>query len=105
MLAASAACHTWRGADTAWSPAFSLRSARAWAASVLVPDPRTGRAQLLVIGGVDADNRTLATVERVLVGSRRAETSAVRLPLPLAGHCAVQLNSTHTFITGGCLLV
>ena len=55
---------------------------------------------MVIIAGVNNNNQTLATIERISLSKRRSALSNVRLPLPLSGHCAVQINSTHTFITG-----
>ena len=55
---------------------------------------------MVIIGGSDTNNQSLASIERVSLTRRRSVTSNVRLPLPLSGHCAVQINSTHTFIAG-----
>ena len=93
-------CHTWDGAGSNWTRAFSLQTPRAWAASVLVPGDTRSSLDMVIIGGVNTNNQTLATIERISLSKRRSVLSNVRLPLPLSGHCAVQINSTHTFITG-----
>ena len=98
-LVARKDCHTWNGATSNWTRAPSLQTARAWSASVLVPDTRGG-LDMVIMGGADSSNRSLASIERLSLGKRRSELSELRLPLPLSGHCAVQINSTHTFITG-----
>ena len=85
---------------------MSLLTARAWSASVLRPslggDQSGAGQEMVVVGGVGPGNVTLDTVELVSINDRGmvSTLSQVRLPTPLAGHCAVQLNSTHTFIAG-----
>ena len=48
-------CYTWtpKSGSDSWSQQFSLVTARAWAASVLLPAGR-----MLVMGGVDSGNRS-----------------------------------------------
>ena len=78
-----------------------MSSSRAWAASVL--RPTTGQDQMVVFGGVDQNNVTLDSIEVIDIKSRKSIKIGLTLPKPLAGHCAVQLNSSHTFVAGGAL--
>ena len=73
---------------------------RSWSASVLVPG-HDGSLDMLVIGGVDQNNVTVDTIEKINVASRQSRTMNLTMSQPLSGHCAVQVNSTHTFIAGG----
>ena len=99
-LASRRECQTWDGTESNWTQAFSLQTPRAWAASVLVPGVTRSSLDMVIIGGVNTNNQSLATIERISLNKQRSTLSNVRLPLPLSGHCAVQINSTHTFITG-----
>ena len=47
------------------------------------------------------DSRTLDTLEVVDPKLGRSTLLSTRLPRPLAGLCAVQLNSSHTLVVGG----
>ena len=67
---------------------------------MLVPGD-DGSLDMLIIGGVDNDNATVNTIEKINVRSRQSERMNVTMVQPLSGHCAVQINSTHTFIAGG----
>ena len=91
-------CHFW-GRSRSWSPPLLMSSARAWAASVLTPT-RTSN-QMILFGGVDQNNVTLDTIEVIDIKARKFIKTSLTLPTPLAGHCAVQLNSSHTFVAGG----
>jgi len=93
-------CHTWRKTNN-WSSPFRMSSSRAWAASVLIPTKNDD--QMIVIGGVDQNNVTLDSIEVVDIKARTSTKIGLTLPTPLAGHCAVQLNSTHTFVAGGAV--
>ena len=78
-----------------------MSSSRAWAASVL--RPTTGQDQMVVFGGVDKNNVTLDSIEVIDIKARKSLKIGLTLPKPLAGHCLVQLNSSHTFLAGGAL--
>jgi N-acetylneuraminic acid mutarotase len=76
-----------------------MSSFRAWAASVI--KPKTNQNQMIVFGGVDQNNVTLDSIEIIDIKARKSMKISLTLPTPLAGHCAVQLNSSHTFVAGG----
>ena len=76
-----------------------MSSSRAWAASVLTPTAE--QHQMVVLGGIDQKNVTLDTIEVIDMKSRESVRLGLSLPTPLAGHCAVQLNSSHLFLAGG----
>ena len=99
-LTATDKCHIWKKSNN-WSPPFAMSSSRAWAASVLTPT--TSHDQMVVMGGVDQNNVTLDTIEVIDIKTRKSIKIGLTLPTPLAGHCAVQLNSTHTFVAGGAV--
>ena len=102
-LTATDQCYTW-AVPGQWSASVSLVSPRAWSASTLRPGPAAQSLEMIIIGGVDADNNTLDTVEILTLdpghSSGESRLSDMRLPAPVSGHCAVQINSTHTFIAG-----
>ena len=105
-LTATDQCYTW-AVPGQWSASVSLVSPRAWSASTLRPGPAAHSLEMIIIGGVDADNNTLDTVEILTLdpghSSGESRLSEMRLPAPVSGHCAVQINSTHTFIAGHAL--
>ena len=78
-----------------------MSSSRAWAASVKTPGD--DHSQVVIFGGVDQKNDTLNSIEVLDMKSKKLIRIGLSLPVPLAGHCAVQLNSSHTFIAGGAV--
>ena len=61
-----------------------------------------GGVEMLVVGGVGRDNKTLNSLEILsLSPSPRTSLLPISLPSGLSSHCTVQLNSSHTFIVGG----
>lgn len=56
---------------------------------------------MVIMGGIDQNNVTLDTIEVIDIKSRKSNKLGLSLPTPLAGHCAVQLNSSHIFVAGG----
>lgn len=104
-LAATPICHSWTLSSplftrtfgqAQWSGEFNLTIPRAFAASVRIPHD-----YMMILGGVDHNNNTLDTIEVVDVGNKVSIPLGLKMPSPLAGHCAVQLNSTHTLVVGG----
>ena len=93
-------CYSWSRSHK-WSTPILMSSSRAWAASVLTPT--TSNHQMIVFGGIDKNNVTLDTIEVIDIESNKSIKLGLNLPQPLAGHCAVQLNSSHTFIVGGAV--
>ena len=87
-------CHFWGGSHS-WSPPLAMSSSRAWAASVL------SQGQVVIMGGIDQNNVTLDSIEVIDIKTRKSKKLELSLPSPLAGHCAVQLNSSHIFVAGG----
>ena len=100
MLTASNKCH-YLTSSLQWSDALLMSSPRAWAASSLAGTDNNN--QMILLGGVDRDNDTLDTIEVIDIEEGVAIKISLALPTPLAGHCAVQLNSSHTFIAGGAV--
>jgi len=93
-------CHFWKKSES-WSPPLLMSKSRAWAASVLTPS--TNENQMVIFGGVDQNNVTLDSIEVIDIKARKSIKIGLTLPKPLAGHCAVQLNSSHTFVAGGAV--
>ena len=58
---------------------------------------------MVVFGGVDQNNVTLDSIEVIDIKTRKSIKIGLTLPSPLAGHCAVQLNSSHTFVADGAV--
>ncbi len=77
----------------AWASSDSMNSARVEAAAVLMED-----GQLLVTGGSDGQDHTNSTE---MLTDKGCKNEVPSLPVTIAAHCMVQVNSTTVMAVGG----